>query len=121
MYLSSIRVIVGRNELDIAGFDRPLFPGVQYLLHPLPDEPVTAGDVAAVPSQDEVELGEFPLEIGPVMLNERGRLRREADAIRSNRAPEVIEAHFVEARRDRHRCNLSRLKTEYRAGDVNKS
>ena len=74
----------GRNFLYVSHLDRAAFPGGQYLLDTLAQNPVALRDPAAAPSEEEIELHGLALQIGTVVLREGRHLRREADRIPAN-------------------------------------
>lgn len=86
----------GWNVLDESHLHGAPLPGCQDLANALTNETVPGRDGLAVPSQDEVELNQPPLQIRPVVFF-KGRYRGwETDAIGSNGLAESMDRQRVE-------------------------
>ena len=91
----------GRDLLDVAHLDCSTFPGGQYLLYALARESITLRDPIAAPSEKEIQLYGLPLYIGAVVFREDRYLRRKADAVLANSAPEFTQAELLNLLRGR--------------------
>ncbi len=60
------------------------------------NEPVTTGDAFTAPSENEIELNQFPLQVGPVVPLKRGNGTRKTDRVGAQSYTELIDPQAVE-------------------------
>ncbi len=84
------------NVLHIAGLDGALLPGVENLLDALADQPMAFGDIGTTPTEHEVELHNFPLQIRAIMLGEDGNLRWKADPVIADGGAQPIDPEILD-------------------------
>ena len=84
-----------RNMLNVSGFHGSALPRIQDLSDSIGIKPVPRGDLAGVPPQHKVELGELSLQVGPVMFWKRWNLGRKADPVRADGLAQIADAYLL--------------------------
>jgi hypothetical protein len=85
-----------RNVLNVPRFRCQVLPRIQDLPHSRLAQPIALSNIAAIPSQHKVELGDLALQLDPVVFRERWDLGRKTDTVRPNGLPEILDIYFAE-------------------------